>query len=287
MNWGNVSVIIPVYNEADNIVGVIDRLISVVGREAEIIVVDDGSTDGSGELIASKGVKVIRHPYNKGNGSAVKTGIRNATRDILILMDGDGQHKPEDIPKLLEKIGEYDMVIGARTFQSAQSAPRFTYNKMLNFVAGYLTGHKVKDLTSGFRAIKRELAKKFLYLLPNTFSYPSTITVAMIKAGYSVGFVPLVFEARKGNSKIRPIQDGLRFLMIVLRISTLFAPIRVFLPVSLFFFLGGVGWYIYTFLMYHRFTNLSLFMLSTAVIVFMLGLVAEQISQLRFDRTEN
>lgn len=287
MNWGNVSVIIPVYNEADNIVGVIDRLISVVGGEAEIIVVDDGSTDGSGELIASKGVRIIRHPYNKGNGSAVKTGIRNATRDILVLMDGDGQHKPEDIPKLLEKIGEYDMVIGARTFQSAQSAPRFTYNKMLNLVAGYLTGHKVKDLTSGFRAIKRELAKKFLYLLPNTFSYPSTITVAMIKAGYSVGFVPLVFEARRGNSKIRPIQDGLRFLMIVLRISTLFAPIRVFLPVSLFFFLGGVGWYIYTFLMYHRFTNLSLFMLSTAVIVFMLGLVAEQISQLRFDRTEN
>lgn len=287
MNWGNVSVIIPVYNEADNIVGVIDRLISVVGGEAEIIVVDDGSTDGSGELIASKGVRIIRHPYNKGNGSAVKTGIRNATRDILVLMDGDGQHKPEDIPKLLEKIGEYDMVIGARTFQSVQSAPRFTYNKMLNLVAGYLTGHKVKDLTSGFRAIKRELAKKFLYLLPNTFSYPSTITVAMIKAGYSVGFVPLVFEARRGNSKIRPIQDGLRFLMIVLRISTLFAPIRVFLPVSLFFFLGGVGWYLYTFLMYHRFTNLSLFMLSTAVIVFMLGLVAEQISQLRFDRTEN
>jgi glycosyltransferase involved in cell wall biosynthesis len=186
MNWGDVSVIIPVYNEADNIVGVIDRLISVVGREAEIIVVDDGSTDGSGELVASKGVKVIRHPYNKGNGSAVKTGIRNATRDILVLMDGDGQHKAEDIPKLLEKIGEYDMVIGARTFQSAQSAPRFTYNKMLNFVASYLTGHKVKDLTSGFRAIKRELAKKFLYLLPNTFSYPSTITVAMIKAGWSL-----------------------------------------------------------------------------------------------------
>lgn len=287
MNWGDVSVIIPVYNEAENIVGVIDRLISVVGQDAEIIVVDDGSSDGSGNLIADKGVKVIRHPYNKGNGAAVKTGIRKATRPILVFMDGDGQHKPEDIPKLVEKIGEYDMVIGARTFQSVQSAPRFTYNKMLNFIAGYLTGYKIKDLTSGFRVIKKELAKKFVYLLPNTFSYPSTITVAMVKAGFSVGFVPLAFDARKGNSKIRPFKDGLRFLMIVLRISTLFAPIRVFLPVSLFFFLGGIVWYIYTFIMYHRFTNLSLFMLSTGVVVFMLGLVAEQISQLRFDRTEN
>lgn len=287
MNWGDVSVIIPVYNEAENIVGVIDRLLNVVGRDAEIIVVDDGSTDGGAALIADKGVKVIRHPYNKGNGAAVKTGIRNATRPILVLMDGDGQHRPEDIPKLLEKIGEYDMVIGSRTFQSVQSASRFTYNKALNFIASYLTGHKIKDLTSGFRVIKQEMARKFVYLLPNTFSYPSTITVAMIKAGLSVCFVPLAFDARKGNSKIRPIQDGLRFLMIVLRISTLFAPIKVFLPVSLFFFLGGIGWYVYTFLMYHRFTNLSLFMLSTAVIVFMLGLVAEQISQLRFDRTEN
>jgi glycosyltransferase involved in cell wall biosynthesis len=287
LNFADVSVVVPVFNEEENIGGVVDRIRATVGEEAEVIVVDDGSTDRTPEILATKNARVIRNPYNKGNGATVKTGLRAASRSIVVLMDGDGQHRPEDIPVLLEKVGDFDMAIGSRTAGSARSAHRTLYNSALNHFAGYLTGRRIPDLTSGFRAIKREIAKKFIYLLPNTFSYPSTITLAMIKAGHNVCFVPLVFDARKGKSKIRLFEDGLRFLMIILRISTLYAPLKVFLPVSILFFTTGIGWYIYTFLMWHRFTNLALFMLSTSVILFMLGLIAEQISQLRFERTED
>lgn len=286
ISFADLSVVIPVFNEEENMGGLLDRVRSTVGAEAEIIVVDDASTDRTREIVGSKDVRLICHPYNKGNGAAVKTGLRAASRPIVVMMDGDGQHRPEDIPALMEKLVDYDMAIGARTSKSAQSAHRGLYNRMLNVFAGYLTGRKIPDLTSGFRAMRREVASKFIYLLPNTFSYPSTITLSMIKAGHNVCFVPLAFDARRGSSKIHLIKDGIRFLMIILRISTLFAPIKVFLPVSILFFGGGIGWYIFTYIKWHRFTNWAMFMLSTGVIVFMLGLIAEQISQMRFDRTE-
>jgi len=287
VKYVDLSVVIPVFNEEENIGGLLDRIRAVVGKDAEVIVVDDASTDRTREIAAAKGVRLIHHPYNKGNGAAVKTGLRAASRPIVVMMDGDGQHRPEDIPALVIKLDDYDMAIGARTAGSAQSAHRGMYNRMLNVFAGYLTGRNIEDLTSGFRAMRKEVARKFIYLLPNTFSYPSTITLSMIKAGHNVCFVPLEFDARKGSSKIHLFRDGMRFLMIILRISTLFAPVKVFLPVSLLFFGVGIGWYLYTYILWHRFTNWALFMLSTGVIVFMLGLIAEQISQMRFDRSED
>jgi len=282
-----LSVVIPVFNEEENIKDVLGRVRKTVGPEAEIIVVDDGSTDSTRELLQGADAKVIRHPYNKGNGAAVKTGIRNAGRDNIVLMDGDGQHKPEDIPKLVERLDEYDMAVGARTSESVQSFGRGIYNRIINVFAGYIAARRIPDLTSGFRAVRRKIARGFLHLLPNTFSYPTTITLSMLQAGYSVDFVPLTFDTRLGHSKIRPVRDGLRFIGILLRITTLFSPMKVFLPVSLLFFGSGVGYYIYTFIKWHRFTNLALLLLSTGVIVFMLGLVAEQISLLRSDRVED
>ncbi len=284
---GKLSVVIPVYNEQENIADLLRRVRNVVGPQAEVIVVDDGSTDKTADLLRDSDARVIRHPYNKGNGAAVKTGIRNARREYVVMMDGDGQHRPEDIPNLVERLDEYDMIVGARTSESAQTFGRGAYNKALNIFASYIASRRIPDLTSGFRAVRRKVARGFLHLLPNTFSYPTTITLSMIRAGYSVDFVPMTFDTRSGRSKIRPIRDGLRFVGILLRIATLFSPMRVFLPVSLLFFGGGVGYYLYTFIMWHRFTNLALFMLSTGVIVFMLGLVAEQISLLRFDRVED
>jgi len=282
-----LSVIIPVFNEEKNIRSVLNRIRQTIGPEAEIIVVDDGSTDSTPEMLRDTDARVIRHPYNKGNGAAVKTGIRHAKRDYIVLMDGDGQHRPEDIPKLVARLEEYDMAVGARDRTSIQSFGRKVYNKTLNVFAGYIAGRPIPDLTSGFRAIRRKVARGFLHLLPNTFSYPTTITLSMIRAGFSIDFVPLTFDIRRGESKIRPIRDGFRFLVILLRISSLFAPLKVFLPVSIFFLLGGLGHYAYTFIIWRRFTNFTTLMLSTAVIVFMLGLVAEQISLLRFDRYED
>ena len=287
IDFSKLSVVIPVFNEEENIVGVIERLRKTVGDDAEVIVVDDGSTDRTPALLEKENVQTVRHPYNKGNGASIKTGTRTATRDFILFMDGDAQHRPEDIPKLIEHLDTYDMVVGARTPETVQSTGRRLYNKSLNYFASYITGHPIPDLTSGFRAIKRKVARGFLHLLPNSFSYPTTITLSMMRAGFSVGFVPLTFDTRRGHSKIRPVRDGLRFMTILARIASIFSPMRVFLPISLFFFGGGIVWYIYTFITSHRFTNLTLFMLSTGVVVFMLGLVAEQISLLRFDRVED
>ena len=282
-----LSVVIPVFNEEKNIRDVLARIRRTVGPEAEIIVVDDGSTDSTPELLKESDALLVRHPYNKGNGAAIKTGIRHARREYMVLMDGDGQHRPEDIPKLVAGLSEYDMVVGARDKGSTQSFGRKIYNHTLNVFAGYIAGRRIPDLTSGFRAIRRKVARGFLHLLPNTFSYPTTITLSMIRAGFSIDFMPLHFDVRAGKSKIRPIRDGLRFLVILLRISSLFSPLKVFLPVSMFFLLGGIGYYVYTFITWHRFTNFTTLMLITAVMVFMLGLVAEQISLLRFDRYED
>jgi len=286
-DYKKLSVVIPVYNEEHNIVDVLRRVRNVVGPDAEVIVVDDGSSDSTASLVEKTGVRLIRHPYNKGNGAAVKTGIRNASRRFVLLMDGDGQHPPEAIPKLVKRIENYDMLVGARDDATVQTRGRKLYNKSMNAFAGYIAGRRIYDLTSGFRVARRKVARAFLHLLPNSFSYPTTITLSMIKAGYSVDFVPLTFDIRMGQSKIRPFRDGLRFLIILLRVATLFAPMRVFLPISIFFILAGMLYYLYTFITWHRFTNLALLLLVTGIIVFLLGLVAEQISLLRFERVED
>ena len=280
----DISVIIPVFNEAENLGPLLDRLRSVPLPAAEVIVVDDGSTDGSAETAIKSGARVVRHPYNIGNGAAVKSGIRAARGKLLVLMDGDGQHRPEDIPKLLAEADRYQMVVGARAKGSRLRFHRYVANHVYNAFASYITKFAVEDLTSGFRVLSRRDALRFIDLLPNTFSYPSTLTLAFLRSGLAVKYVPIQTLYRSGQSKISLIVDGIRFLLIITKIATLFSPFRVFLPVSAFFFFTGVGYYLYTYIAEHRFTNMAVFLLTTAVVIFMMGLVSEQIALLRMEQ---
>ncbi len=281
-----VSVVMPAFNEEESIGPVIDEIRSVLGDRVEIVVVDDGSTDTTAEVAAEHGATVYKHPNNMGNGAAVKTGLRRARSRVIVLMDADGQHDPKDIPRLLEHIEDHDMVVGSRTAESDASWHRNIANRVYNGLATYVTQFPVQDLTCGFRVLRRETARSFLYLLPNRFSYPTTITLAVLKSGLRVKYVPIRARRRLGTSKIKIATDGPRFLLIIVKIATLFSPFRIFLPVSLLFFTLGIGYYTYTFVTQHRFTNMSMLLFVTSVIIFMLGLVAEQIAQLRMDRSE-
>jgi glycosyltransferase involved in cell wall biosynthesis len=281
-----VSVVIPVYNEAQAIGETIRSIRSQVPN-AEILVVDDGSTDDSAKVAKEAGAYVWSHPYNIGNGAAVKTGIRLASGNKIVLMDGDGQHNPADIPKLLEASERYDMVVGARDQEGHANPFRFTANQVYNLVARYATQFPVRDLTSGFRVMDRETVTRYLYLLPNSFSYPTTLTLAYLRSGHTVFYCPIQVRKRgEGKSKIKLLRDGGRFLLILIKIITLFSPFRIFLPVSLSFFLSGLGNYAFTYFRFGRFTNMSALLLITSVIIFMIGLVSEQITQLRYDRIE-
>ena len=234
------------------------------------------------------GANVVRHPYNIGNGAAVKSGMRAAKGKVIVLMDGDGQHKPEDIPKLLAAATIFHMVVGARAKGSKLRVHRNLANMVYNLLASYVTRFRVEDLTSGFRAMRRRDALRFIDLLPNTFSYPTTLTLAFLRSGLTVKYVPIQTLYRAGQSKISLVTDGILFLLIITKIATLFAPFRVFLPVSVFFFVVfGLGNYIYTYVTQNRFTNMSVFALTTAVIIFMLGLISEQIALLRMERQES
>jgi glycosyltransferase involved in cell wall biosynthesis len=279
-----ISIIIPVFNEAEKLAEMLSRIRELRLPGSEVIVIDDGSTDRSADLAMAEGVNVIRHPYNIGNGAAIKSGIRAARGRLLLLIDGDGQHQPQDIPKLLVESNAYHMVVGARAKGSKLRFHRYAANLLYNLLASYVTRFEVKDLTSGFRVLSRLDALRFIDLLPNTFSYPTTLTLAFLRSGLTVKYVPIQTLYRAGRSKISLVTDGIRFLLIITKIATLFSPFRVFLPVSIFFFLGGMTNYIYTFVTEHRFTNMSVFLLTTAVIIFMLGLISEQIALLRMER---
>jgi glycosyltransferase involved in cell wall biosynthesis len=279
-----ISVIIPVFNEAASLATLIGEVHALKLGRAETIVVDDGSTDNSAEIALKAGANVVRHPYNIGNGAAVKSGIRAARGRWIVLMDGDGQHKPEDIPKLLAQARTYHMVVGARAKGSKLRFHRYAANIVYNLLASYVTRFKVKDLTSGFRVLSRRDALRFIDLLPNTFSYPTTLTLAFLRSGLTVKYVPIQSLYRAGQSKISLVTDGVRFFLIIAKIATLFSPFRVFLPVSAFFLLTGMGYYLYTYTTEHRFTNMGVFLLTTAVIIFMLGLVSEQIALLRMEQ---
>jgi glycosyltransferase involved in cell wall biosynthesis len=286
-NTPELSIVIPAFNEADNLAKVLGKFSGLNLPPIEIIVVDDGSVDDTAEVAESAGATVIRHPYNIGNGAAVKTGMRAARGKIILLMDGDGQHKPEDISSLLAEAEKYHMVVGARAKGSKLRVHRYAANAVYNLLASYVTGFRVQDLTSGFRLLARRDALRFIDLLPNTFSYPTTLTLAFLRSGLTVKYVPIQSLYRAGQSKISLISDGIRFLLIITKIATLFSPFRVFLPVSLFFLLAGMANYAYTYFTEGRFTNMSVFALTTAVIVFMLGLISEQIALLRMERQES
>ena len=280
-----VTILLPAYNEA-GVIGETIRAIRALHPDFEILVVDDGSTDNTMREAMEAGANVWPHPYNMGNGAAIKSGLRCARGEWVLMMDADGQHKPEDIARLLEHKDRYDMVVGARTRQSETSAHRDLANWVYNRFASYVTRFKVEDLTSGFRLVRLSVARQFIYLLPNTFSYPSTLTLGYLRSGRTVKYIPIQTKARVGKSKIKLLKDGARFFLIITKIASLFSPFRVFLPISLGFFVTGLCYYAYTFLTQGRFTNMSALLFNSAIIIFMIGLVAEQISQMRYDRVE-
>jgi glycosyltransferase involved in cell wall biosynthesis len=286
MNEFKVSVIIPAYNEATTIGDIVSK-IKTLYPDFEIIVVNDGSEDETAAVAKRAGAEVYTHPYNIGNGAAIKTGIRTASGDILVFMDADLQHNPEDIKTMLEYFQDYDMVVGARLKKDQTSLGRALGNKMYNLLASYVSKFKVQDLTSGFRAIKSDIAKQFVYLLPNSYSYPATLTLGVLRTGRALKYVPITVKVRQsGKSNINIFKDGVRFFMIIVKICTLFSPFRIFLPVSFIMFCLGLSYYMYTFLTAGRFTNMSALLFTTSIIIFMMGLISEQICQMRFERRE-
>lgn len=277
-----ISIILPAKNESAAI-GTTVSSIRQYYPDAEVIVVNDGSTDNTAAVAEAAGAKVIHHPYSKGNGAAIKTGARAASGEIIVFMDADGQHDPADIPRLLEMIAQgHDMVVGARQKGSQASVGRGLANGLYNRLASWMTGHRVEDLTSGFRAARADKFREFLYLLPNGFSYPTTSTMAFFRAGYSVAYVPIHAAQRIGKSHIRLLRDGTRFLLIIFKIGTLFSPVKIFAPVALAMFLLASGWYGYTLYSFGRFTNMSALLYSGAVMVFLMGLISEQITALMY-----
>ena len=282
-----LSIIIPALNEAESLSGILPTLAELY-PEAEVIVVDDGSVDNTQALCKKYPVKVITHNYSIGNGASIKSGARIASGDIYVFMDADGQHSPEEIEKLLAIMDEgYDMVIGARDFQSHASMARYVANLSYNWFASWVSGHRVKDLTSGFRAVRADKFREFIYMLPNGFSYPTTITMAMFRAGYKITYVPIEVKARTGTSHIRPFVDGVRFLLIIFKIGTLYTPLKLFFPFSFLFFTSGIGYYAYTYITQGRFTNMGALLLITSILVFLIGLISEQLTLLLYLHSKN
>jgi glycosyltransferase involved in cell wall biosynthesis len=276
------SVVVPAYNEAGAIAGVL-RDLQAVAPWHELLVIDDGSSDDTGGRAVAAGARVIRHPYNLGNGAAVKTGIRQATGTFVLILDGDGQHRAADAARLVAWLETYDLVVGARAPRTQATAARRLGNSVLNRVASYLTEQRIPDLTSGFRAARRDRLAEFLHLLPNGFSTPTTTTLAFIKAGFSVRFEPVEAGQRAGASKIRLGRDGVRFLLILLKVITIFSPLRIFLPISAAAFFVGAAYALWTIFTQSHVTNSSVLLILLSVVIFLVGLVSEQISSLRFE----
>lgn len=280
-----ISVVLPAKNEAEGLTRALPSLRSVL-PSAEIIVVDDGSSDMTADVARLHGAQVASAPYSMGNGAAIKRGARMATGDVIVFMDADGQHNPADIPVLLEGIeAGYDMVVGARDARGQASVHRGLANRFYNALASWMTGHRILDLTSGFRAVRADRFREFLHLLPNGFSYPTTSTMAFFRSAYPVAYVPVNVARRVGTvSHIRPIRDGIRFLLIIFKIATLYSPLKLFLPTAGAFMFTGFGWYGWTLATEGRFTNMSALLLSASVIVFLIGLISEQITSLTYVR---
>ncbi|WP_395117101.1 glycosyltransferase family 2 protein [Rhodanobacter sp. FW102-FHT14D06] len=282
-----LSIILPAKNEAPALAALLPQL-RAAHPAAEIIVVDDGSTDDTRNICENNGVQCLSSPYSMGNGAAIKRGTRAATGDILVFMDGDGQHDPADVARLLDQLDRgYDMVVGARDWSSQAGVGRGIANTVYNWLATKMTGHPVLDLTSGFRAVRADKFREFLHLLPNGFSYPTTSTMAFFRSAYAVAYVPITAAQRVGKSHIRPLKDGIRFLLIIFKIATLYSPLKLFLPASAVFFLLGCANYAWTYSHYGRLTNGSMLMWSACVIVFLIGLISEQITGLIYRQDQS
>lgn len=285
----NLSIVIPAKNEQEGLATFLPRLCQLY-PEAEIIVVDDGSTDATVEVCRDAGVKVVSHPYSKGNGAAIKTGARAARGEYIVFMDGDGQHDPADIERLLYRMEEgYDLVVGARSGLSSQAnIARWSANNLYNKLAGWMVNREIPDLTSGFRCVKRHKFLEFLYLLPNGFSYPTTSTMAFFRAGYSVGFVPITVAPRIGSSHINLLRDGVRFFLIIFKIGTLYSPLKVYFPMALLF--SGLGFFNYLISTLAtgtwRFSNMSTLLILAGIVVFLMGLLAEQLTNLQYKESD-
>lgn len=278
----SLSIILPAKDEAAALPDLLRELHKLY-PQAELLVVNDGSVDDTRRVATECGARVVSHPYAMGNGAAVKSGARAASGEVLVFMDADGQHNPDDLPRLLEKLQQgFDMAVGARTRGSQASLGRGLANGIYNLLASWMVGHRIPDLTSGLRAAHTQRFREFLHLLPNTFSYPTTSTMAFFRAGYSIAYVPIATSKRIGKSHIRPLRDGVRFLLIIFKVATLYSPLKIFLPISATFFLLGLAWYIYTFITTHHFTVMSALLFITSVIVFLIGLVSEQITTLTY-----
>lgn len=286
MSAESVSIVLPARNEAQNLRRFLPELRALF-PEAEIIVVNDGSTDDTPAVCEACGVKVVTHQYSKGNGASIKTGARAATGDTLVFMDGDGQHSPTDVQRLLALYREgYDMVVGARSAASQASVGRLVANTLYNRLATWISGQPIHDLTSGLRVVNRRKFRQFLYLLPNGFSYPTTITMAFFRAGFSVKYIDIHAGVREGKSHINLVKDGLRFFIIIFKIGTLYSPLKIFMPIAFSLFCTGVGYYMYTFYNFGTFTNMSAVLFISAIIVFLIGLVSEQVTTLIYKDSE-
>ena len=280
------SIIIPAKNEAEGL----EKILPDIKRlypQAEVIVSDDGSTDATAEVAERHGARVSSSPYSMGNGAAIKRGARAASYDVLVMMDGDGQHQPSEIQRLLDALDEgYDMVVGYRDSEGQANVSRGLANALYNRLASLITGHRIYDLTSGFRAVRADKFREFLYLLPNGFSYPTTSTMAFFRSGYPVKYLPVDVLARIGSSHIKPLRDGIRFLLIIFKIATLYSPLKLFMPASAAFFAMGLGYYAHTYYETGRFTNMSALLFSAAVIIFLVGLISEQVAALTYKRDD-
>lgn len=278
-----ISIIIPAKNEELGLSKLLPHLLNEIDC-VEIVVVNDGSTDSTVQVCKDNGVNIVNHPYSKGNGAAIKSGARVAKGDVFIFMDADGQHRVEDVVKLINlfESRDYDLIVGARGNESQASIARLFGNGLYNRVASYMTGHKIDDLTSGLRIVDAVKFKQFLYLLPNGFSYPTTSTMAFFKAGYNVKYMPIIAPKRIGKSHLNILKDGGRFFLIIFKIGTLYSPLKLFFPASLLFFLMGLVYYIYTYLTDGRFTNMGMLLFTTSILIFLLGLISEQITSLMY-----
>jgi len=293
-----LSVVLPIYQEADIIHDILINLLDVLTKSNvtfEVIAVEDGSTDGTADILQAlksqyAGVLfVVQHPYNKGNGAAIKTGIKMARGDIIACMDADGQHNPQDLLRMLPFMHEYDLVVGARTNKYKGSWFRNFANQFYNRLASWLTQFKIEDLTSGFRLFRASVVKRYVHLFPARFSYPTTSTLAFIKGGHNVKYVDIEVNVRQGSSsKIRIFRDGWRFLLLIFKIIVLFEPLKLFLPAAMALFCLGIFSTVYSSCVLGRLyiPNSGVFLFVVSIVVLLLAFIAEQIAALQIIATE-